>query len=97
MCAACGGLPLNPRLLITHPNRLLPPAATTFAVGGAARAALTHHTYPPPPLLPPRCSYDTFVVGGAAWDWAFLQDYLHFFITGVTILASVSCAMPVLP
>ncbi|PSC68202.1 calcium-translocating P-type PMCA-type [Micractinium conductrix] len=33
-----------------------------------------------------RFSYDTFVVGGAAWDWAFLQDYLHFFITGVTIL-----------
>lgn len=25
----------------------------------------------------------------AAWDWAFLQDYLRFFITGVTILVRI--------
>lgn len=27
----------------------------------------------------------------AAWDWAFLQDYLRFFITGVTILVRFGC------
>ena len=45
---------------------------------------------PPPPLscVSPLCSVDTFLVQQAAWDWAFLQDYLRFFITGVTILVS---------
>ncbi|KAL4422348.1 hypothetical protein ABPG75_008545, partial [Micractinium tetrahymenae] len=33
-----------------------------------------------------RFSFDTFVVEGASWDWSFAQDYLRFFITGVTIL-----------
>lgn len=42
-----------------------------------------------------RCSIDTFVVQQLPWDWAFLQDYLRFFITGVTILVSpcVLCAL----
>lgn len=29
---------------------------------------------------------DTFLLQGAAWDWSYLEDYLRFFITGVTIL-----------
>lgn len=47
-----------------------------------------------PPLLrpcPPPRSFETFVVQHLAWDWSFLQDYLRFFITGVTIL--VRCCL----
>ena len=39
-----------------------------------------------------RFTLDTFALGGEAWDVAFLQTYLQFFITGVTILVSVRMA-----
>ncbi len=42
--------------------------------------------HPPPPHTHTWCSFDTFVVQGASWDWSFAQSYLNFFITGVTIL-----------
>jgi Ca2+ transporting ATPase len=48
-----------------------------FGLGAAVLATLA---------MTVRFSFETFVVGQAAWDWAFLQDYLRFFITGVTIL-----------
>jgi hypothetical protein len=37
-----------------------------------------------------RFSWATFVEAGLPWDWAYLHDYLRFFITGVTILVSTA-------
>lgn len=31
-------------------------------------------------------TYSTFVIGQAPWAWAYLNDYLHFLILGITIL-----------
>jgi Ca2+ transporting ATPase len=35
-----------------------------------------------------RFSWETFGVAGQPWAWDYLHSYLHFFITGVTILVS---------
>ena len=61
-------------------QRKLATYATTIGKAGLGAAVLATGA------MAARFTWATFVVGGAPWSWQYLEQYLRFFITGVTIL-----------